>query len=52
MDVAVRQGKAHSGWGWIDTSCGWARLTMGERYGSVSLKARTDAISRLPWVSL
>jgi integrase len=32
----------------IDALCGWSAKSVGERYGSVSLKARTDAIMRLP----
>ena len=32
----------------IDAICGWSTKSVGERYGSVSLKARADAIVRLP----
>lgn len=31
----------------IDAICGWSAKSVGERYGSVSLKARADAIARL-----
>ncbi|GJE55550.1 Tyrosine recombinase XerC [Methylobacterium thuringiense] len=36
----------------IDAICGWSARSVGERYGSVSLKARTDAIMRLPPIAL
>jgi integrase len=36
----------------IDALCGWSAKSVGERYGSVSLKARADAIARLPWVAV
>ena len=36
----------------IDALCGWSARSVGERYGSVSLKARTDAIARLPQITL
>jgi len=36
----------------IDAICGWSAKNVGERYGSVSLKARADAIARLPWVEI
>ena len=36
----------------IDAICGWSAKNVGERYGSVSLKARVDAISRLPWFEI
>lgn len=32
----------------IDAICGWSSRSVGERYGSVSLRARADAIARLP----
>jgi integrase len=32
----------------IDALCGWSARSVGDRYGSVSLKARADAILRLP----
>jgi integrase len=31
----------------IDAICGWSAKSVGERYGSVTLKARADAIARL-----
>lgn len=31
----------------IDAICGWSARSVGERYGSVSLKPRVDAIVRL-----
>ncbi|SFM08200.1 DUF6538 domain-containing protein [Methylorubrum salsuginis] len=36
----------------IDALCGWSAKSVGERYGSVSLKARTDAIMRLPRIEV
>lgn len=36
----------------IDAICGWSAKSVGSRYGSVSLKARSDAILRLPWITL
>jgi integrase len=36
----------------IDAICGWAAKNVGERYGSISLKARADAIRRLPWIKI
>jgi integrase len=36
----------------IDAICGWSARSVGERYGSISLKARADAVSRLPNISL
>lgn len=36
----------------IDALCGWSARSVGERYGSVSLKARADAIARLPQITL
>jgi integrase len=36
----------------IDAICGWSAKSVGERYGSVSLKARTEAILRLPWIGV
>lgn len=36
----------------IDAICGWSAKSVGERYGSVSLKARADAIVRLPRIEL
>lgn len=36
----------------IDALCGWSARSVGERYGSVSLKARADAIARLPQIAL
>lgn len=35
----------------IDAICGWSAKSVGERYGSVSLKARADAIIRLPRIT-
>ena len=32
----------------IDAICGWSARSVGDRYGSVSLKTRADAILRLP----
>lgn len=32
----------------IDALCGWSARSVGDRYGSVSLKTRADAILRLP----
>lgn len=36
----------------IDAICGWSAKSVGERYGSVSLKTRADAIMRLPRVEV
>lgn len=36
----------------IDAICGWSSKSVGERYGSVSLKARADAITRLPRIEI
>lgn len=36
----------------IDAICGWSAKSVGERYGSVSLKARADAIARLPRIEI
>ncbi|WP_246687911.1 DUF6538 domain-containing protein [Methylobacterium sp. WL93] len=36
----------------IDAICGWSAKSVGERYGSVSLKARADAILRLPRIDV
>ncbi|MFC5554822.1 DUF6538 domain-containing protein [Methylobacterium iners] len=36
----------------IDAICGWSPKTVGERYGSVPLKARADAILRLPRITV
>lgn len=47
--VAIEAGVSESV---IDALCGWAPRNVGGRYGSVSLKARTDAIWRLPWIPL
>ena len=34
----------------IDALCGWSARSVGDRYGSVSLKTRADAILRLPQI--
>ncbi|WP_018259674.1 DUF6538 domain-containing protein [Methylobacterium sp. WSM2598] len=47
--VAIEAGVSE---GVIDALCGWAPRNVGGRYGSVSLKARVDAISRLPRILL
>lgn len=36
----------------IDAICGWSSKSVGERYGSVSLRARADAIARLPRIEI
>ncbi|MFC6046657.1 hypothetical protein ACFPYM_02280 [Methylobacterium hispanicum] len=36
----------------IDAICGWSAKSVGECYGSVSLKARADAIARLERVEI
>lgn len=36
----------------IDAICGWSAKSVGERYGSVSLKARADAIARLSKIEI
>ena len=36
----------------IDAICGWSARSVGDRYGSVSLKTRADAILRLPRINI
>lgn len=36
----------------IDAIGGWVSPSVGRRYGSISMKARTDAMMKLPWYKL